>query len=258
MAQRLALHYLPGRSPLHLWDGRCKLVGLPLVTGSLLFEDPYLLLLPTILFIGLQILSGTGVRPVYRTFLSWLPILLLLFVVRAFTATGSVVRGMGWVPATLDSLAGAGLMCWRMTLIILYGVLFTAVTKPNDMRDALISLFRPVPLIPEKRVATMTTMTIRFFTILLDLIHEVRLANSARLGDRVRRPLRAIKCLMLPVIRRSLRRADDMALALAARGYREDVYARNQPVGLVQWIPLILYAAVLMALLCMRYKTWGL
>ena len=36
MAQRLALHYFPGHSLLHRWDGRCKFLALLMMTATLL------------------------------------------------------------------------------------------------------------------------------------------------------------------------------------------------------------------------------
>jgi energy-coupling factor transporter transmembrane protein EcfT len=69
----------------------------------------------------------------------------------------------------------------------------------------------------------MVSLTLRFFTTILDQFEEVRLAYKARLGDQIRNPFRRAKFLTLPLLRRSFSRAEDVTLALAARGYRDDL-----------------------------------
>jgi energy-coupling factor transporter transmembrane protein EcfT len=63
----------------------------------------------------------------------------------------------------------------------------------------------------------------RFLPLILDELDEVNQANKARLGERRRNPVARAKHLLLPALRRSFTRADELALALAARGYREDL-----------------------------------
>ena len=51
----------------------------------------------------------------------------------------------------------------------------------------------------------------------------MREANRSRLSNQQPNLLRRIKFLALPLLRRSFMRADELACALAARGYREDL-----------------------------------
>jgi biotin transport system permease protein len=67
------------------------------------------------------------------------------------------------------------------------------------------------------------SLTIRFFSIILDEAEEIRLAHKARLGDQNKNPFRRAKFLALPLLRRSFSRAEDVTLALAARGFRDDL-----------------------------------
>jgi energy-coupling factor transporter transmembrane protein EcfT len=113
--------------------------------------------------------------------------------------------------------------CWRLGLILGYAVLFTSVTRPREIQDTLIWLLKPVPFIPERRIGLMVSLTLRFFSIILDQAEEVNLAHKARLGDRNRNPFRRAKFLALPLLRHSFSRAEEVTLALAARGYRDDL-----------------------------------
>jgi energy-coupling factor transporter transmembrane protein EcfT len=89
----------------------------------------------------------------------------------------------------------------------------------------------------------MVSLTIRFFSIILDEAEEVRLAHSARMGDREKNPFRKAKSLGLPLLRRSFYRAEDVTLALAARGYRDDLPIHLSNIPLSHLIPLLLLLA---------------
>jgi len=109
-----------------------------------------------------------------------------------------------------------------MALLLCCGTLFTAVTRPGIFRtpsSGFSSLFRSSRA-PNRAHGFPHA---RFFTLILDQAEEVRLALKTRLGDRSRNPFRRAKYMALPIIRRSLFRAEDVTLALAARGYRDDI-----------------------------------
>jgi biotin transport system permease protein len=126
-----------------------------------------------------------------------------------------------------------------------YGILFSAITRPRELRDALIWFLKPIPFLPERRIGLMASLTLHFFSMILDQAEETRLAQKARQGDRTRNPFRKAKYLILPVLRRSIIRAEDITYALAARGYRDDI-----PLPLPKWdfshiLPLIVFAGTL-------------
>jgi energy-coupling factor transporter transmembrane protein EcfT len=85
----------------------------------------------------------------------------------------------------------------------------------------------------------MVSLTLRFFTLILDHTEEVRLAHKARHSDLNRNPVRRAKYLGLPILRRSLIRAEDVTLALAARGYHDDIPLRLPPLPWIQTLPVL-------------------
>jgi energy-coupling factor transporter transmembrane protein EcfT len=84
----------------------------------------------------------------------------------------------------------------------------------------------------------MVSLTIRFFSIILDQAEEVHLAYKARLGDLKKNPVRKAKSLALPLLRRSFSRAEDVTLALAARGFRDDLPLQIPKLPFSHLIPL--------------------
>lgn len=247
MGQRLALHYVPGDSVLHRWDPRCKLLGLLVIAALSLTRDPIQLVLITL---TLTALAGAARLPpglLLRPLRAWWWLLALVLVVQAYTAPEPGASIGSRLPVSAASLERAAITIWRLALMLLFGIFTTAVTRPTEMRDALVRLLRPLPRVPERRIALMAVLTLRLFTLVLDLAYQVHLANRARLADLSRSPLRRMRALVLPLARRALIRADDLALALAARGYREDLELPPAPLALAQWLPLVLYGALMMA-----------
>jgi energy-coupling factor transporter transmembrane protein EcfT len=86
------------------------------------------------------------------------------------------------------------------------------------------------------------------FSLILDQAEEVHLANKARLGDQNKNPFRRAKFLGLPLLRRSFSQVEDITLALAARGFRDDIPLRLPKLELSNIIPLLIFLVFLMAL----------
>jgi biotin transport system permease protein len=238
---RIALHYFPGNSPLHRWDARCKFFGLLMVTATLLQSKIIWFAFDSILLIGLLVLSRLPLRQFFRDLWVWAILLFILFLFQVFFTEGSRLPGFPWLPLTLEGIYIAGFTCWRLALILGYAVLFTALTRPREIQDTLIWLLKPIPFLPERRIGLMVSLTIRFFSIILDEAEEIRLAHRARLGDQNKNPFRIAKFLALPLLRRSFSRAEDVTLALVARGYRDELIPRLPKLPSLHLIPLIIF-----------------
>jgi energy-coupling factor transporter transmembrane protein EcfT len=141
------------------------------------------------------------------------------------------------------------LTCWRIGLIFGYTIVFTAVTRPRELRDALIWLLKPIPFVPERRIGLMVSLTLHFFSLILDQAEEVRLAHKARLGDENKNPFRKARFLALPLLRRSFSEAEEVTIALAARGFRDDLPLQLPKMPLSHLIPLLVFIGFLLIIL---------
>jgi len=219
-----------------------------MITASLLHTHiPWLLLNSALLF-GLLIFSRLPLRPFFRDFRTWIIFLLVLFLFQVCFTPGPRFSFLTWFPISKEGLTVGAFTFWRLGLMLGDAVLFTAVTRPRELQDAVIWLLKPVPFLPERRIGLMVSLTLRFFTLILDEAEEIRLANKARLGDRNKNPFRRAKTLALPLLRRSFSRAEDVTLALAARGYREDIPLRLPGVPLSHLIPVLAFLGFLLAI----------
>lgn len=209
-----------------------------MITATLVQSKITWLTFDSILLIGLLILSRLPLRQFLRDFKTWAIFLFALFLFQAFFTPGLRVSLFPWLPVSQDGLRLGSFTCWRLGLILGYAVLFTSVTRPREIQDTLIWLLKPVPFIPERRIGLMVSLTLRFFSIILDQAEEVRLAHKARLGDQNKNPFRRAKFLALPLLRRSFSRAEDVTLALAARGFRDDLPLHLPKLPISHLIPL--------------------
>ena len=236
---RVALHYFPGNSPLHRWDGRCKFFGLLMITATLIQTNMFLFIFDSILLIALFFLSRFPLRQLLQELRFWAIFLLILFLFQIFLTPGTRFHSFHWLPVSKEGLLLGGLTCWRLGLILGYAMLFTAVTRPRELREALVWILKPIPFIPERRIGLMVSLTLRFFSRALDWVDEVSLAHRARLGDQKKNPFRKAKFLALPLLRRSLLEVEEVTFALAARGYREELPHHISKLPISHLIPLL-------------------
>lgn len=223
----MKLHYVPRNSALHHWECRCKLFAILIVSVSLIrMKTPWLALFSLLLAAAFAA-ARLPLRPLLRDFRHWLWLLLIVFGAHALFRQEALSAAQP-APAVISQAAilSAAVVCWRLALIILYGILFTSVTRPREMQDALASLLGLVPYLPARRVATMLSLTIRFFPLLLDQSEEIRTAMKSRCGSHWMKSFRGARHFTLALFRQSLLRCDEIACALAARGYREDLPIR--------------------------------
>ncbi len=248
MAARLAFHYFPGNSPLHRWDARCKFLALLALTVGLLHMTGPALALFSGLFLVLLGIGKLPGRALLRDLKGWAFFLGIIFLLQALSYEESAPRLIPWLPMTHAGLSFAALTCWRLLLVLCYATVFTFVTRPRQLQDGIAWLLKPVPFLPARRIALMMTLTLKFLPFILDQADEVGMAGRSRLAHRRRNPFKRAKYFVLPLFRRSLIRADELALALAARGYREDLPLRLPGVPREDWIALIL--VLLAVVLC--------
>jgi energy-coupling factor transporter transmembrane protein EcfT len=211
-----------------------------MITPTFLQSTTAWLVFDSALLMGLLILSRLPLGQLFRDFRIWAIFLFALFLFQAFFTPGPRVSAFLWLPASQDGLYLGGLTCWRLGLILSFSILFTAITRPRELQDALIWLLKPVPFLPARRVGLMVSLTLRFFSIILDQADEVHLAHKARLGDQNKNPFRRAKFLALPLLRHSFSRAEEVTLALVARGYRDDLPLQLPKLPISHLIPLCL------------------
>ncbi|MBQ9564697.1 MAG: energy-coupling factor transporter transmembrane protein EcfT, partial [Synergistaceae bacterium] len=131
-------------------------------------------------------------------------------------------RGDGVIRALLTG----GFAALRLLTLMLFSVLLPLTTAPLELADGVEELFRPLARwgFPAHECAMMIGMTLRFIPLLMtetDRIMKAQLSRGAKLdqGGLFRRVV-AFFPVLIPLFIIIFRRADEVALAMEARGYQ--------------------------------------
>jgi biotin transport system permease protein len=191
--------YVPGDSLLHRAPAGLKLVVLAAaVTVIVLLDDPWQLALAAAAVAALYLVAGippatalAQVRP-----LLWFAVVLL--------AVHTVLNG--WMRAAV--------VVGSLVVAVAAAALVTLTTRTTALLDTVERALRPARRlgVDPARVALMLALAIRAVPVVADLAGEVRDAQRAR-GAGV-----DLRTFAVPLVVRTLRRADAMGEALAARG----------------------------------------
>lgn len=243
MAELAAFTFRPGASWIHRLDARAKMACVVMIGLSAMQAGPIGLALLSLMVAGAMVWAGMGVGTFVRTSRIFFLLLVFVFLARALTfgseANDSMVLGL--VPTSRGLAAGAT-VCWRLIVVVATGFVFSATTRPAEVKAGIQRVLTPIPIVPEKRVALMLGLIVRFIPRMFLQASEIRDAQRSRCVDNRKNPVYRARHFVIPLARKTFEDADKLALAMEARCYRE---ARTDPdlsIGGRDWIAM---AAVL-------------
>lgn len=232
MLQNIAIgQYVPGQSFLHRADPRSKLLFIILFATLVFLANNAItyaiLILFTLFVILLSRLSFSyilkSLKPV------WLLILLTVVLHIFITKGGTVYFQYGGFTVEEEGVRQAIFISLRLGLLILVSSLLTLTTSPIDLTEGLERLLKPFGKIgvPVHEIALMMSIAIRFIPTLMEETDKIIKAQTARgadftSGNLVRRAKNMLP-IAIPLFVSAFRRAEDLALAMEARGYRGGV-----------------------------------
>jgi len=191
--------YQPGTSLLHRAGAGAKLLGL-LVFSTVLVagKSPVMVLAGFVVVAGLYAVGGFGARTLVAQAwpLRWFVLFLLPF--QWWTA--------GWRVAAV--------VVGTLVVAVVGAALVSLTTRVTDLLDVIARILEPARAIgvdPE-RVALLLALTIRAVPVISATLQEARDARRARGLER------STRALVTPVVVRTIRHADRVGDALAARG----------------------------------------
>lgn len=161
-----------------------------------------------------------GLKPIF-----W--IILFTFVLHILmTKEGELLLDAGFFTVYEEGLRQGIFISVRFLLLIMMTSLLTLTTTPIEVTDGMESLLQPFKRIglPVHELALMMSISLRFIPTLMQETDKIMKAQVARgvdfsggpVGDR----LKAIVPLLVPLFINSFRRAEELANAMEARGYR--------------------------------------
>ncbi|HAO6139317.1 TPA: energy-coupling factor transporter transmembrane protein EcfT [Listeria monocytogenes] len=220
--------YIPGNSWLHRIDPRAKITAVMAFIAIVFLANNWLTYALMFVYVLYLVLTSKvpflffikGLQPIF-----WLILITLLLQV-FFTKGGTVLVDLGLLQITTLGLANGAMMFCRFVLIIFMTTLLTLTTSPIELTDGLEKILAPFRLVhlPVHELALMLSISLRFIPTLMDETEKILKAQKARgveftsgkWSDRIK----AIIPLLVPLFISAFKRAEDLAIAMEARGYR--------------------------------------
>lgn len=239
--------YRPLDSFLHRLDARAKILPITLVLVLSLLTDAflfYILSLSALIFALL--FSGVGGRTILNNFK---PVMILVAVTVLYHLIFSerqteVVLDVFGFQLTEGGLRMAGFYSLRLVLFISVAFLMTLTNSPSELADALTKLLKPLEKIrvPIQDLALILFIAIRFVPILYEeftAIKNAQIVRGADFSGPLMSRMKKTTCIIIPVFIAAIQRADELALAIEARGYnpgRSRTFYSRSVFGLKEWL----------------------
>ena len=221
--------YYPAQSAIHHLDPRLKILSLAsLMLLTFLVSAPGAVVLHSLAVLGCVAASRVPMRVFFRGLRIFIFLFLFTAVLHLFFTPGPpLFRLPGPVPLriTEEGILRGALVSWRLLTVIGLSSLLTYTTSPLAITRGLESLLSPLSRLrfPVQDFSLMMMMAIRFIPVLTSETERVWKAQKSRGADFGRGGLRSraatLMSVILPVFTGLFRRADDLAIALEARGY---------------------------------------
>lgn len=219
--------YYPANSILHKLDPRTKLVGtLVFIISLFLFRSFPCYVLAALFLAWVIRISKVPFKFMVKGLKSILILLLITVAFNLFLTPGREVFHIWKLQVTYEGILQAVFMAIRLSFLIIGSSVLTLTTTPNNLTDGLekglgfLKRFR----VPVHEVAMMMSIALRFIPILLEETDKIMKAQQARGADfetgGLIQKAKNLVPLLVPLFISAFRRANDLAMAMEARGYR--------------------------------------
>ncbi|KAB7704638.1 cobalt ABC transporter permease [Bacillus aerolatus] len=220
--------YLPLQSAVHQLDPRAKLLfifGFVIVVFLANNALSYAVL-AAFTFV-LIYLSKINIRFLFAGLKPVIWLIAFTFLLHIFlTKEGDLLVEVGFLKVYEGGVRQGAFISLRFLLLIFVTSLLTLTTSPISITDGLESLLNPFKKLklPVHELALMMSISLRFIPTLMDETDKIMKAQMARGADFSSGPIKdrikAVVPLLIPLFVSAFKRAEELAVAMEARGYR--------------------------------------
>ena len=220
--------YVPENSIVHRMDPRSKLIIVFLfVCIIFLANNTITYSVLTLYTVMLVMFSKVPIRFLYNGLKPILWLILFTLLLHVFlTKEGEVIFEFGWLKVYEEGLRQGIFISVRFFLLILVTSLLTLTTTPIEITDGIETLLGPLKRFkfPVHELALMMSISLRFIPTLMQETDKIMKAQIARgvefTSGPIKERVQAIVPLLIPLFISSFKRAEELAIAMEARGYR--------------------------------------
>jgi len=220
--------YRPLNSYLHKLDARAKILPICLVLVLSLLTDSTIFYLSVLAILVISLfLSGIDIKTIWSNFK---PIVFLVIITSLYHLIFSsddnskiLLNLFGW-EITQTAIKSALFYSLRLVIFISIAFVMTLTSSPSDLGEAFFKLFRPLEKIkiPVNDLALILFIALRFIPILYEeftAIKNAQIIRGVNFGGSLLNRINKTTSIIIPLFIAATQRADELALALQARGY---------------------------------------
>jgi energy-coupling factor transport system permease protein len=219
--------YVPRDSLIHNLDPRTKILLIfswLIIAAITVNIKIYLFLLFSIFLVFF--LSNLSFSFLFKNLKSFIWLFVLIFILQIFFTSGTleILYHFGFIYIPGQSISNGIVYSLRLAIFVLGALILSLTTSPVDLTDATFKFFSFLKKfkLPVEELNLVTMISLRFVPLLLEEAVNLKKAQLARGasfdGGIFQRTKKSIP-LLLPLFISSFRKADELALALDARGF---------------------------------------
>ncbi|WP_214483827.1 energy-coupling factor transporter transmembrane component T [Bacillus sp. SM2101] len=220
--------YVPGSSIVHQLDPRSKLSLIFLYVIVVFLANNELTYGILCLYtVGMMLLTRIPIRFILKGLKLIFWIIIFTFILHIFvTKEGALLFSLGWIEIYEEGIRQGVFISLRFLNLILMTSMLTLTTTPIEITDGMESLLNPFKRfgLPVHEIALMMSISLRFIPTLMQETEKIIKAQTARGADFTSGPIKdrikSIVPLLIPLFISAFKRAEDLATAMEARGYR--------------------------------------
>ena len=238
MGSSSLFQYRPGRTPVHSLDTRFKLILMALASVTVLNGSVWALVIMSSATAVLGWYTRLPLLSAIRELRYFFLLLAMVFIARVLSTPGEPLVQIGMLAIGKKGVVQGAVVCWRFLLVAVLGLLFVSTTRISAIKRSVAWFFRPLPGVPEKRVAVTLGLIVRFIPVIFEKAGEVSAAQHARCIAQRKNPVFRLKTFTVPLLKGVFITAGNLAMAMEARCYSEQGIRPVNAATMRDWVVL--------------------
>lgn len=220
--------YIPGNSLIHRLDPRTKIILISIYVLVVFFANNVLSYTTLTLFLIIALLMTQvpirfiikGMTPI------WFLVIFTFMLHLIVTKEGDVLFEISVLTVYSGGVIKGLKIALRFALLVLMTSSLTLTTTPIEITDAIEHLFHPLKKLkfPVHELALMMSISLRFIPTLIQETDKISKAQASRGVDfrtgPIKERIKSIIPLLVPLFVSAFKRAEELAMAMEARGYQ--------------------------------------
>ncbi|HEY4600464.1 MAG TPA: energy-coupling factor transporter transmembrane protein EcfT [Cerasibacillus sp.] len=220
--------YVPGNSVVHRLDPRTKITIIFFFVIIVFFANSFWSYFVLTLF-GLtsMLASRVPIRFIMKGLMPVWFLIIFTFILHLFiNKEGTLLIDWSFIKIYSSGVIQGIAISMRFFLLILITSLLTLTTTPIEITDAVEEMLHPLKRIkfPVHELALMMSISLRFIPTLVQETDKISKAQASRGVDfrtgPVKERIKAVVPLLVPLFVSAFKRAEELAMAMEARGYQ--------------------------------------